>query len=129
MANSLGLPLPPPEALIFDLMGTVCDWHSALLPALSSSPAIPNLDLEKLAAEWRAGFFAATHTRFQSGLPAEDIDITHRHVLDRLLDQVGIDGTLWNAEVREKLVKQWHCQVGWPDALPALEKLKKKFFM
>ncbi len=131
MAIPLWNPSPgsPPEALIFDLMGTVCDWHSALLPALSSSPTIPDLDLRKLAAEWRAGFFTEIQTRFQSGLPAEDIDITHRRVLDHLLEQVGVSYTLWNEEVRGKLVRQWHYQVGWPDALPALERLRKKFFM
>lgn len=101
--------LHSPQALIFDLMGTCCDWHSSLLPALSSSPEIPSLDLSVLAADWRAGFFDEIHSRFDGGLPTEDIDITHRRVLDRILEQRGIDEQ-WSDAVRQKLVHQWHKQ-------------------
>merc|ERR1711939_774045 len=31
--------MPNLKAIVFDLMGTCCDWHSSILPALQASPA------------------------------------------------------------------------------------------
>ena len=76
---------PPPKALIFDLMGTCCDWYSSILPILGSAPPLPSLPLkalEQLAKDWRAGFFEEIEARFQAEAPAEDIDVTHRRVLN-----------------------------------------------
>ena len=129
MANTKWSSSASPQALIFDLMGTVCDWNTVILSALSSSRVVPGLDLPKLAADWRSGFFVEIHERFESGLPAEDIDVTHRRVLDRLLDERGVSVIEWDEETRQRLVAQWHYQVGWRDAQPALSRLRKKFFM
>jgi hypothetical protein len=105
----------PPKALIFDLMGTCCDWYSSIVPALLSSPNLPILppaELFQLAKDWRAGFFDEIHKRFQAKEPAEDIDVIHRRVLDRLLDAKGVKFTLWDDTVRQRLVYQWHLQIG-----------------
>jgi hypothetical protein len=40
----------------------------------------------RLALRWRQAFFDEIHSRFESGKEAEDIDVTHRRALDRLLD-------------------------------------------
>ena len=104
-----------PKALIFDLMGTCCDWHSSIVPAIASCPTAPSLsseDYSNLAIDWREGFFEEIHHRFQTGEPAEDIDVTHRRVLDRLLQERGVDSQTWDDEVRDKLVQQWHNQIG-----------------
>lgn len=115
MSSKTNLLSRTPKAIIFDLMGTCCDWHSSLLPALQASPSLPLLpasELSKFATDWRAGFFEEIHARFQAGEPAEDIDVTHRRVLDQLLDAKGVDETMWDEDVRRKLVDQWHFQRG-----------------
>ena len=99
------------KAIIFDLMGTCTDWHSALLPSVLSLPPLePPLPFgpSDLLLQWRLGFFAEIHSRFEQGLPQEDIDMTHRRVLDRI---IGVrEG--WDADVRDMLVRGWHKQVG-----------------
>lgn len=119
------------KAIFFDLMGTCCDWLSSLLPALRSCPPHPSLgpsesELRELAIAWREGFFEEIHARFGRGEPAEDIDVTHRRVLDRLLEErgVGLDTGGWDEEVRNMLVQQWHNQKSWPDVIPGLNKLR-----
>ena len=102
-----------PKALIFDLMGTCCDWHSSILPALQSAPAIPALPAEALsqfAVEWRAGFFKEVETRRQAGQALEDIDVTHRRVLNYLLLARGVTPAQWDDGVRNGLVQAWHKQ-------------------
>lgn len=110
-------------------MGTCCDWLSSLLPLLRLCPPHPALTptepkLQQLAIAWREGFFQEIHSRFDRGEPAENIDITHRRVLDRLLEEKGINLDTWDESIREKLVHQWHVQKPWPEVVSALNRLR-----
>ena len=99
------------KAVVFDLMGTCTDWHSALLPTVTALPPLePPLEItpSDLLLQWRSGFFEEIHAQFERGDPAEDIDTTHRRVLDRILGKR--EG--WSGEQRDMLVRGWHEQVG-----------------
>ena len=111
------------KALIFDLMGTCLDWHSSIATVLdqqmiklaqreqSNPPAVE--DHSRLTLEWRQGFFDEIHARFNAGKDPEDIDETHRRVLQRLLDQV--EWTRYarmSDEDREVCIRAWHSQSG-----------------
>lgn len=116
MATRLDSGLENTQAVVFDLMGTCTDWKTAITSAMSKCPplcrALAHDDRATLAQQWRAGFFAEIHDRFNQGLPGEDIDITHRRVLDRLLSQESaLDEALRDSD-REQLVRSWHEQVG-----------------
>jgi 2-haloalkanoic acid dehalogenase type II len=118
------------KVIFFDFMGTCCDWLTSLLPALQACPPHSSLTpaesrLRELAIAWREGFFREIHARFKRDEPQEDIDITHRRVLDRILEGNGIGLDVWNDSVRDRLVRQWHMQIPWPDVLPALSRLRE----
>ena len=116
MSSPPTLSSPTPKALVFDLIGTCTDWKSSVLPSLNSAPALPALPAEKLpqlAADWRAGFFTEIHSRFQAKQEADDIDVIHRRVLDRLLEDSGVGLQEWDEGVRTGLVGSWHTQTGW----------------
>ena len=131
---------PPPKAIIFDLMGTCLNWHTSILPTLlaccaeqtggfsSASSKLNEQLMSEFALQWREGFFTETYQRFvnEPELPPEDIDVTHRRVLDRLLAERGRMGS-WSDEQREKCVKAWHSQTAWADVPEALERLRSKF--
>jgi len=132
MAGSRSDPSSGPKALVFDLMGTCCDWYSSILPALQAAPSIPALPpdaLAKLAADWREGFFKEANMRYEARQPVEDIDVTHRRVLNWLLLARGVSPRDWDGGVRSKLVQAWHVQTPWPDVMDALERLKQKYIM
>lgn len=100
-----------PKAIVFDLIGTCVDWYSSILPALQSAPsiaALPSEALPQLAADWRAGFFEETRMRREASQPIEDIDVTHRRVLNWLLLSRGVTPAQWDNGVRNKLVGAWH---------------------
>lgn len=104
-----------PKAIVFDLMGTCVDWYSSILPALKSAPSIPALpseSLPQLAADWRADFFKEIRTRKEASQAVEDIDVTHRRVLNWLLLARGVTPAQWDDGVRNKLIGAWHEQTG-----------------
>jgi 2-haloalkanoic acid dehalogenase type II len=123
---------PKAKALIFDLMGTCTNWHAAILSTLQSLPSpvrLPHSSLSQLALDWRAGFFAEIHERFEKGLAQENIDITHRRVLDELLKGRCVQWDEWGELERSLLVKRWHEQEAWDDVVPALTRLRQKYFV
>jgi hypothetical protein len=100
----------PVKALIFDLMGTCLDWFSTVSPVLEDG--LPSPDGAKLpfnALSWRRAFFHEIHTRFEAGLPHEDIDETHRRTLLALLQSTG---HTMDTDKVEACVRAWHSQEG-----------------
>lgn len=124
------IPFPNARILFFDLMGTLCNWHTSiisLLTTLPSPPTLPKNQLSDFALQWRAAFFQEIHSRFLAGEEQEDIDTTHRRTLDNLLEQNGVTMNSWDENIRETLVKEWHHQIAWPDVIKGLERLSKKY--
>ncbi|RAK99843.1 HAD-like protein [Aspergillus ibericus CBS 121593] len=125
-----------PKALIFDLMGTCTNWHPTIQTALSTTPSLTHLAPEvhaQIASSWREGFFQEIHRRFRAGLGTESIDVTHRRVLDGVLDGVdsvagGGEGIVGEEE-RERLVHAWHFQDAWPDSIDAIMRLKEEYMV
>ena len=119
-------PLGNVRSLTFDLMGTCADWLTSVLNVCHTLPEpVPPCDLPLLAMDWRLGFFQAIFDSFSRGEQSPDIDIVHRQVLDRLIDQREIRN--WNDPHREQLVQAWHHQVAWPDVIPGIQRLREKF--
>ncbi|KAI0117377.1 HAD-like protein [Daldinia grandis] len=134
------------KAVFFDFMGTCLDWHSGVTNALPA--AIAEATRCRLALDWREEFFKELHARSQQGLPPEDIDITHRKALLRILRWGGVyekdrrhfvgldsDGGSTDAAVVapdggtatiERAVRSWHNMVPWSDVRPALTALKSE---
>jgi 2-haloalkanoic acid dehalogenase type II len=142
----------PPDAfenvkvLFFDLMGTCLDWHSSIIGALPAatlpswgSDAEPESEgsaaaQSQFALSWRQGFFDEIHARFESGEQQEDIDVTHRRVLDRLVllhangsAAAAGDGSSWTEAHKRTAVDAWHRMRAWPDVAPALKRLRGKY--
>ncbi|KAI5475021.1 haloacid dehalogenase [Pseudohyphozyma bogoriensis] len=108
---------PRPKALLFDLMGTCLDWHTSILEHLLPAPSPSHLlstpeSLFSLATAWRAAFFKEIVRRFEAGEELEDIDVTHRRTLDKLLEERGAGMDVWGENFRNELVQAWHKQSG-----------------
>jgi hypothetical protein len=108
-------PKPRPKALLFDFMGTCLDWHTSITQGFSSinpSSPINGAQASEIAMAWRLGYFKERRARSDAGLSVEDIDVTHRRVLDRLLKERGFGYGEWREEDRQKLAMKWHSQLG-----------------
>ena len=115
--------LAAPQMLVFDVFGTVVDWHGSI--AREVRALRQELDAEAFALAWRAGYQPAMR-RVRSGeLGWTLIDDLHRLILDQVLQQFGVTD-LSEAQTRH-LNKAWHRLDPWPDVVTGLTRLKSKY--
>ena len=109
--------------IAFDVFGTVVDWHGTV------SREVAGLDLEvdpgEFALAWRAGYQPAMREVMDRG-EWVILDDLHRRILDRVLDDFGID--LPEAG-RRHLNRVWHRLDPWPDSVEGLARLASKYIV
>lgn len=118
------------QALTFDVFGTVVDWRSSLIregEALAKRKGISGVNWAEFADRWR-GLYQPALTRVRiNQVPWTKLDDLHRMSLDQLIDEMGIKG-LSEAEVAD-LNRAWHRLDPWPDSVPGLTRLRKKYIL
>jgi 2-haloacid dehalogenase len=115
------------RALVFDVFGTVVDWHLSIVregQMLSAAKGL-QVDWPAFATAWRAGYAPAMDRTRGAGAAWADIDTLHREILDGLLPRFGLQ-SLTEAE-RVELNRVWHRLLPWPDAVGGLNRLKSRF--
>lgn len=118
-----------PQALLFDVFGTVVDWRGSLTRQLGQFGQARGLtaDWERLVIQWRAAYQPALQEVRSGRRPFVDLDILHREMLDRLLPAFGLRAL--NDEDRDWMVRGWHHLDAWPDAVAGLARLKGAFIV
>jgi 2-haloacid dehalogenase len=110
------------KALAFDTGGTVLDWHSGLVRALSAAGAGHGADRDwhQVANDWRRlamkGIVGQTRPTF-------NMDDVHRRTLDEVLTQHGLQ-SFTEAE-RHRVWRAWHELDAWPDFPAAQAALRR----
>jgi 2-haloacid dehalogenase len=108
-----------PQALVFDVFGTVVDWHGSVAREIARA-GLP-VDAEDFARAWRAGYAPAMDEVRRGLLPWTTIDGLHRRILDRLLAEREIE---LPEAARADLNAAWHRLDPWPDVPSGLARLK-----
>jgi 2-haloacid dehalogenase len=117
------------QALLYDVFGTVVDWRGSIIDDLSRFGAEKNLraDWAAFADEWR-GLYQPGLEEVRSGRRAWTIlDVLHRESLDKLIAKFGFAGLSEADKVH--MNKVWHRLKPWPDAVPGLTRLKKRYII
>ena len=110
------------RALVFDVFGTVVDWHGGV--AREVGRLLPGVDADAFAAAWRWRY-EPSMDRVRRGERAWAVlDTLHRESLDALLDEFGQDP---DEETRAELVLAWHRLDPWPDSVAGLTELRERF--
>jgi 2-haloacid dehalogenase len=124
----MSLPAPP-EALLFDIFGTVVDWRSSIIAELEVFAKARGLtaDWAAFTDQWR-GLYQPSMEEVRSGRrPWTILDVLHRESLDTLLAKNNL-ASLSEAD-RDHLTKVWHRLRPWPDVVTGLTRLKSKFII
>lgn len=115
------------KALVFDVGGTVVDWHEGISSQLAAIGKRKNIEADwvALTKAWRTASLQRALGARTADLPRGNIDGVHREMLDKVLSEAGIDG--FDDADREAMTLFWHHLDPWPDAAAGHARLRKKF--
>jgi 2-haloacid dehalogenase len=118
-----------PSAIVFDTFGTVVDWRSSLIEDLTEYGNGRGIraDWAALVDAWRQAYQPSMQRVRTGELPWTKLDDLHRGSLDRLVAEHGIAG-LTEDDLRH-INLGWHRLMPWPDSVPGLTRLKRKFII
>ena len=117
--------MTPIRALIFDVFGTLVDWHGSVAREVAAvlGPRVP--DPQRFAVEWRDQYQPSMQAVRSGALPFSKLDVLHRHNLDRVLAHRGLHDV--DEATRQQLNMAWHRLDAWPDVAPGLLRLRQRF--
>jgi 2-haloacid dehalogenase len=117
------------RALTFDTYGTVVDWRTSVLrelEALGGRKALA-VDWVRFLDDWKAAYRPGMDKVNRGESPWTTVDAIYRTRLGELLVAYGI--SLLATEEVEALARVWWRLHPWPDAVPGLRRLKRKYII
>ena len=119
----------PPQALCFDVFGTVVDWRTSVARELEAALAPRGVaqDFAALADAWRGRYQPAMEEIRSGRRPFVKLDVLHRENLQAVLEAAGVE-RLPEAEL-DHLNRAWHRLDPWPDVITGLHRLKRRFIL
>ena len=117
------------KALVFDVFGTVVDWHGSVAREVRRLAREKGLRVNavKFAKAWRAGYRPAMDRVRRGEAPFEKIDVIHRAILEDVLKQFKV--TALTEDEKAHLNRVWHRLKPWPDSARGLKRLKARFII
>jgi 2-haloacid dehalogenase len=117
------------RALLFDVFGTVVDWRNSVARELAAAARAKGvtLDAYAMADAWRALYDPQMAPIREGKRPWTRLDTLHRESLVELLPRFGLQG-LSAAEI-DDLAFAWRRLDPWPDSVPGLLRLKRRYIL
>ena len=121
--------MPRVKALFFDVFGTLVDWRGSIAREARTvlAPTGAAIDWHAFADAWRGQYQPAMDEVRNGRLPFSKLDVLHRHNLDIILKEFGLDGL--DEPTRSLLNHAWHRLDAWPDTAPALARLRARYWL
>ena len=110
--------------LAFDVFGTVVDWRSGIAREVDALGL--GVDGAAFADAWRARYQPAMQPIRRGERAFVRLDVLHRENLDATLAAFGVDARVDEA-ARRHLTLAWHRLDPWPDAVPGLTRLRRRY--
>jgi 2-haloacid dehalogenase len=122
------MPGPGLAALLFDVFGTCVDWRASVAREVGAAAARAGVALDPLAFAdaWRALYQPSMEEVRSGRRPFVPLDVLHRESLGALLPRFGLAGRLPEAAL-DDLARAWHRLDPWPDVVPGLARLRRRF--
>ncbi len=117
------------RALTFDVFGTCVDWRTGVAAEarrIGEERGV-DADWEKLADSWRALYMPYLNKVRNGDLRWTNFDRLHRMSLDQVLNDMNIEG--FDSDARDELTNAWEKLPPWPDSIPGLTRLDRRFIV
>lgn len=120
---------PRPQALFFDVFGTVVDWRGGIASQAQMllEPLGYKIDWIAFADAWRAEYQPAMEEVRAGRIPFSKLDFLHRRNLDRIRARFGLADL--GEDVCQRLNTAWHRLPAWPDVPRGLTLLRERFLL
>jgi 2-haloacid dehalogenase len=118
------------KALAFDVFGTVVDYRGTIIregEQLNRAKGL-SVDWGQFADAWRARYRPSMDRVMRAELPWTTLDTLHRLSLNDLLSEFQLGDRL-SQEEQDHLNQVWHRLLPWPDAIPGLTHLRKRYVL
>ncbi len=118
------------KAVIFDTFGTVVDWRSSVAAegkSAAHSNGLTEFDGDAFADAWRAGYAPKMKEVRDGKRPWTTNDVLHRERLDDIVADFNLEEL--DEIARSELNRAWHRLTPWPDSVPGLHRLKKRYII
>jgi len=118
------------KALAFDVFGTVVDYRGTIMregQQLNRAKGM-SLDWAQFADAGRARYRPSMDRVMRGELPWTNLDALHRLSLNELLTEFKLNDHFTQDE-QDHLNRVWHRLQPWPDAIPGLTPLRKRFVL
>jgi 2-haloacid dehalogenase len=119
------------QAMVFDVFGTVVDWRTGIAREATDFLVrhAPAADPYAFADAWRQ-LYSPSMEEVRSGRrPFTRLDVLHRESLEAVLPLFGLHPASVPAAELDMLNLAWHRLDPWPDSVPGLERLKRRFII
>jgi 2-haloacid dehalogenase len=113
----------------FDVFGTVVDWRSSVARASEPFLRAHGLPIDPFvfADEWRALYQPAMEQVRSGRRPWVKLDVLNRENLEQVLGRHGVAAGAIAADQLVELNRCWERLDPWPDSVPGLARLKRRF--
>ncbi len=117
------------KACVFDTFGTVVDWRSSIIAEATNWGKAKSLNINwvEFTDRWRLGYRPAMDKVRKGKIPWTKLDDLHRMILDDLLKQYKIENL--TEEEKTSWAHVWRRLKPWPDSVPGLTRLKKRYII
>jgi 2-haloacid dehalogenase len=119
------------QALVFDVFGTVVDWRSGVARESAAFLArhAPGANPAAFADAWRRRYQPAMEEIRSGRRLFARLDVLHRENLEAVLPEFEIDRSAVLPSELDGLNLAWHKLDPWPDSVPGLSRLKRRFII
>jgi 2-haloacid dehalogenase len=119
------------EALVFDVFGTVVDWRGGVAREAAGFLAryAPDADPAAFADAWRRRYSPAMEEVRSGRRPFVRLDVLHRENLEASLPEFGIDAAKVPPSELDAMNLAWRRLDPWPDSVPGLARLRRRFII
>jgi len=119
------------QAMVFDVFGTVVDWRAGIAREAGAFLArhASVADPYAFADAWRQLYVPSMEEVRSGRRPFTRLDVLHRESLAAILPLFGVDPASVPASELDMLNLAWHRLDPWPDSVPGLERLRRRFII
>lgn len=116
------------EAILFDVQGTLVDFHATILRHGERLGAARGLavDWAPIVDAWRAAYRRGLDAVMAGTIAWRSTDRIYREALDTIMAAYDW-GARFDADDRDRLTAVWSRLEPWPDTRPGLERLRTKY--